>query len=112
MGMDISSKKSETRFSYGAWAEILETAINYGWQPMGTQAPEELDLEENWRPKDNWDGNYSTSDYQLITADDAENLANALYKALEAGEFQEGESKGIRISQLISLLYEGEVSLS
>jgi len=111
MGMDITGK-GRVSFSHGSWSEILKTALEYEWQPVGTLAPQELDLEGNVHTYKNWDGNYSSNEYQTITEEDAENLANALYKALEAGEFQEGESKGIQISQLISLLYEGEVSLS
>src|ERR1700752_5544387 len=47
---------------------------------MGTQQPSEHDFH---KLDDEWDGNYLTNDGQMIKAQDALSLANALEKALD-----------------------------
>ena len=40
MGMDLTNGRGERfRFGFGGWAETLELARHYGWEPAGTEAP-------------------------------------------------------------------------
>lgn len=66
------------------WRRILWIAQCYGWQPHGTEPPDELAITTGiWRGKPtDWTGAYSPSDGQEITEDDAKALAAALERAL------------------------------
>jgi hypothetical protein len=73
MGMDLYRGKDYFRWNAIPWCGILEVAMNYGWEPMGTGAP-------RGRLKKDWDGscNYWGNEGQLFYARDAKNLATAL----------------------------------
>jgi len=67
------------KFNRQFFVKALELAELYSWQPSGTQPPpghnfHDLNAE--------WDGNYLTNDGQIIKAEDALSLANALQIAL------------------------------
>lgn len=64
----------------GCWLLILEVAEKHGWKPLGTLAPMFLDEDDNLVSceLDDWDGNYWTNDYQIVTEEDARGIANAL----------------------------------
>lgn len=71
MAMDISNGNGEyMRFSHFDWAELLKLAYEYGWQPAETELG-------------GWDGNYTSNDGQLITAEDADAIADALERAFD-----------------------------
>jgi len=59
------------------WRSIQRLAKMYGWIPKGTLMPERWLLEEPFDPD-----NYSTSDGQIVTATDANELANAIEWAI------------------------------
>ena len=68
-----------------AWGNVLELAVKHGWQPVGTQPP------YYWSTGDyssdvEWPGSYEYNDQQVVTAPDAAALAEALSRALEAGD--------------------------
>jgi hypothetical protein len=104
MGMDLSGAGGYFRFANYSWSKVLRLGVMFGWEPAGTEAnvdfvlcckygipeaegggftgtQEERDLfaEEVRRE---WDGGYCSNDYQIITAEDARNLADALERAL------------------------------
>lgn len=81
MGVDLISDTGEsTGFGYGGWAYVLEIAEKFGWEPMGTLRPSELDSSESW------EGEYGSSDGQRVTAEDAMALAKALEAAVASPE--------------------------
>ena len=68
------------KFSKQSWAKALELAQLYGWQPRGTQPPQEYDFR---KLSADWNGTYLTNDGQLVKAEDAFWLAGALERSLE-----------------------------
>ena len=83
MAIDLSNGNGEDRlFGHPACAELLKLAYEYGWRPLGTVQDGYL-YGEN--PKEvSWNGNnYVTNNGQLITAEDASAIADALEKASE-----------------------------
>jgi hypothetical protein len=67
--------------SFDDAADMFALAVMYGWQPMGTIN----------RGIDDWDGSYLLSENQLVTREDALNLAQALSRAL-TDKFQKLEA--------------------
>lgn len=94
MGMDISNGNGEVlRFPSAYWAKLLELAYEYGWQPAGTELGglESVDDTADDDPfhhaalaeqNGGWNGTYTSNDGQLITAEDANAIAEALERAL------------------------------
>jgi hypothetical protein len=95
MGMDLSGKGGYFRFSNYAWRAALELAHEHGWQPAGTQlpnitvyAPDGVTIDEvatrAERPRHaNWDGGYFWNECQVVSDEDAANIADALERALD-----------------------------
>ena len=76
MGVDLLNSEGEIFYlNWHSWNQALETAFNYGWEPMGTIFPDNL----------KWDGSYFTNDFQKIIEKDAFALAKALMNAVEDG---------------------------
>lgn len=63
------------------WRRALELASMFGWEPMGTAAPE---LPEGYGPygDGDWNGKYCSHDGQRILEPDAKAIATALEKAM------------------------------
>lgn len=74
MGMDLIRLQPEGyfRFSNSGWHKVLELASEYGWKHPGTRP----------RNGDDMTGIYFGNDGQLVSADDASDLADALKRAL------------------------------
>jgi hypothetical protein len=78
------------------WEYCLKTAYRYGWEPLGTVAPDPAFLKELYGPVcegcqepdySEWAGGYFYNDWQIIvTDDDARAIAEALHRAIAAGE--------------------------
>jgi len=95
MGMDLSGKGGYFRFSNYAWHAALELAHEYGWEPAGTEAPEvtvyapdgvivdEVGTRTERQRYTNWGGGYFTNEYQVVSDEDAANIADALERALD-----------------------------
>ena len=66
-------------FSKQFWAKALELAQIYGWKPLGTRQPSNIDF---YALCAEWDGRYLTNDGQTVKAEDARWLAAALERAL------------------------------
>lgn len=97
MPMDLIGAGGDFSFTIFGWGAALDLAYRYGgWEPAGTNfnadmvraecemhdcSPEEIEaaIAEN---RAAWDGTYFTNDYQVVTAEDAANLAAALERAL------------------------------
>ena len=82
--LSSQSTIAREKFSGEAWVKVLNLAVSYGWQPMGTRLSSVIesyrfDIEE-W---ENWDGTYLTNDGQTIIARDALALAAAVERALD-----------------------------
>jgi hypothetical protein len=80
------------------WSHLLLKAIDYGWKPVGTEAPGWLDSSREW------DGNYSWNCGQSVTAADARSLSDALVRMLlddTTDEISEEEDVfGLRFEQI------------
>jgi hypothetical protein len=87
MGMDLNGAGGSFRWNFFSWPRLLQIAEDYGWEPAGTLPPEptpedEEDTEEKAEGDRAWSGSYTTNDGQVVTAEDAANLADALEQAL------------------------------
>ncbi len=75
MGVDLSGEGGDFGWDTFSWARLLRLAERYGWRPAGTLMPaDELQYFTDGR----WDGGYLTNDDQVVTAEDAGGLADAL----------------------------------
>lgn len=76
MGYNLYNQQGEDyRWTQTFWGRVLALAEKNGWKPKGTTFPKGYD-------KSDWDGNYWYNSGQIVEADDAANLANALEKSL------------------------------
>lgn len=80
MGFDLLSDTKDCRLSAEAWRQLLELARTHGWKPEGT-----VPTEHTWNSKE-WSGEYTTNDWQRVTASDAHSLRMALLRAKSALE--------------------------
>lgn len=79
MGMDLSGPGGEFWWDFFRWHKLLRIALRHGWEPAGTLLPLVETVEF---PEEDWDGGYVSNDHQLVTAEDAAALADALERAL------------------------------
>ena len=81
MSYELVNRSTEIKktFSRQAWPKALELARLYGWQPMGTCPPPAYDFHALGA---DWNGTYLTNDGQLVRAEDACSLADALERSL------------------------------
>lgn len=87
-------------FNIATWHSLFGLATVFGWEPKGTimecwkdnktgeKFPpvcfdEKKCKDGEWIEDDDWNGSYFSNDWQDITADDAQNLAEALERVLE-----------------------------
>ena len=74
MGYDLTSESGDTlRFNGAGWALLLNVAEAYGWQPLGSLPPTDC--------SGDWDGTYDANEGQIVSREDAKNLADALTQA-------------------------------
>ena len=64
------------------WFKFLSVAMHYGWKPRGSLPPEDLPEHEQVT----WDGSYWVNFGQIVTAEDAAGLADALERSLSEVE--------------------------
>jgi len=80
MGYDLQNEKGNTfRWNVWGYSPVLSLAEVYGWKPRGT-------VLNDWESGEimlDWDGKYFSNDGQVVTAEDASDMGNALSKALE-----------------------------
>jgi hypothetical protein len=67
----------------GGWSRLLSIARTHGWNPAGTEPPEDFgDDPEFWQGNSSeWDGRYFPGYGQTVTAKDAMEFAAALKRA-------------------------------
>lgn len=71
----------------GAWYDILDLAVDYGWNPLGTVRDSWFLssvagwLDDNPFELGLWSGSYTSESGSLVLLDDALNLADALDQA-------------------------------
>lgn len=75
MGFDLTGDGGYFRCSGAGWADLLQLAVDYGWQPIGTGPP-------RGTLKQDWPGIYHSNEGQLVYARDANQLADALNRFL------------------------------
>lgn len=82
MGYDLHNKKGDYfHLDLFGYIGILKTAQQHNWQPEGTTPPRRKYWKDN---PDLWDSmNYGSNDNQRVSAADADNLADALQRALD-----------------------------
>jgi len=88
--MDLTGEGGYFRFSHGTWRAVLELAREHGWEPAGTKPPEgtvyavgggTVDEEATRAARQHyadWDGGYFWNEYQVVSDEDAANIADAL----------------------------------
>jgi hypothetical protein len=76
MGVDLGNGREWFCLNWHGWEYAFDSAIEYGWEPMGTEL-------KNF---EGWEGGYFTNDYQVIIKEDATNMAKALRKAVDDGK--------------------------
>jgi hypothetical protein len=103
MGMDLSGKGGYFGFNNQYWAKVISLAVEFSWQPMGTQPGwnsirrYRYDLRKRGKTvpqiaraialyRKKWHGLYWPNDGQAVTARDAKNMADALSVAFGAIE--------------------------
>ena len=83
MGVSLGGGGENNRhvaLSWGGFHELLELAYENGWEPMGTEAPMLHYNDGRVERAKDWCGTYNSNNYQIVTADDAANIAAALEK--------------------------------
>lgn len=81
MGYDLCNETGETfRFNFTEYPQVIELALKYGWKPKGTKIPHWHD--EMYEERDDWPGIYCSNDYQVVSAEDTNNMADALDRSL------------------------------
>ena len=82
MSFELVNQSTEIRrnFSRQFWAKAIELARLYGWQPMGTCPPQDIDFDQL---NAEWLGTYLTNDGQIVKTADALWLADVLEKSLD-----------------------------
>ena len=92
MSIELIRSNEICGLSATMWYECLDVAKASGWIPAGTLHPiadlssSKVTPEEKTRRQREWEGGYTTTDWQRVTDFDAYALAMALYRAIAAGE--------------------------
>ena len=83
MSYHLSSQSTIARekFSREVWIKVLNLAMFYGWQPMGTRLSSMIEC--CGFEAEEWDGTYLTNEGQTVIAKDAFALAAALERSLD-----------------------------
>jgi hypothetical protein len=101
MGMDLYGKGGDLWFSTHAWRYALELAHEHGWEPAGTEPPEQYR-----QAAEDWDGSYFWNSYQSVTDEDAWSIADALERAY--AHIPDEQTVGIRAATTYHELPSGE----
>lgn len=93
MSVDLRNEAGKAfNFSTIGWAFYLNlAAVHYGWEQSGTQPPKDWTTAEG-----PWSGAYDWNAGQIVTAQDAKSIADALAKYLADPD---GKSKAKALAQ-------------
>ena len=89
MGFDLMGKKGSFSTNIAGWGYLFNLAFENGWAPEGTKTPGTIQMINPYGdgpyPEilDNWCGSYFSNDFQVVTEEDATNMANALERSLD-----------------------------
>lgn len=86
MSYFLSNRSTNTlqTISRDTWSRILGLARFYGWQPMGTLPPFLYNLRKTvYGAESAWDGNYLRNEGQIVCAEDALLIVQALEHSLD-----------------------------
>lgn len=99
MCMDLFSQSGSCfTWNNSSWRKVVDLGIVYGWEPKGTEnIPDGTD---NYEVEEGWCGTYFSNDGQLVSAEDALALANALERALDDNPDVENCDKWVTTSTL------------
>ena len=86
MGYDLTNEKENYfRWNIWGWAEVINLALAYDWQPKGTQI--DKDRFESYQDYEdyieNYGGEYFGNSGQKVLAEDAKAFSNALESSLD-----------------------------
>jgi hypothetical protein len=102
MGFDLRRADDVLSLGFHTWTRAYAFAIEGGWEPKGTLPAKRFSQDVRAA----WQGWYDSNDGQIITADDASNMAAALEKMVvtlpvlvpkESTPFDESSLAGGRI---------------
>ena len=105
MGMDLSGRGGYFRWTTSSWFDLLEIAIDFDWEPLGTGPPRGT-LKADWEH-----GSYVVNQGQLFYARDALAFANCLEQAVEAfsaGKVKKRTPAGRAFTRLTSMPSSGK----
>lgn len=86
MGYDLTNEKGEYfRWNMWGWAEVINLALAYGWQPKGTEIDENMfkSYEDYEDYQENYGGQYFGNNGQIVISEDAKAFSNALESSLD-----------------------------
>ena len=98
MGMDLRGAGGTERFSVTSWCKVLQLAHEYGWQPIGTQAPSFTLDNGTIETIEDWNGTYLSNNYQRVLDEDAASIAKALQRALNDIPDFDTDQKWVKLS--------------
>ena len=95
----LKNRQGELHVTTWHWRPLLRLAEKYGWEHPGTLRPFDY-------PKDKeWNGNYWWNSGQIVTNEDAKNLAQALEKSLtHVPDKNTGLSEGYKPEEIEAFL--------
>jgi len=74
MNVNFTGAKERMNLNWRYWPFVLRLAYRHGWEPRGTECPNEY--------KGVWEGRYWPTENQFVNAEDAKSLTLALNKAI------------------------------
>ena len=88
MGYDLSNVNGKYfRWNMWGWAEVVNLALAYGWQPKGTELEyndEYYETYQQWeKVSQDLDGSYFGNNGQRVTKEDAQAFGEALESSLD-----------------------------
>lgn len=77
MGIKLENRKGRVlQVSNTVWCYLINLGEVYGWIPQGTRQP------KDYGTRNDWSGNYDSSEGQVLVGGDFKNLINALKESL------------------------------
>jgi len=103
MSFAVKNLKTKEVFDCGRsfWYDLLCVAESFGWEPEGTVLQDHP----------NWDGNYTSNDFQVITPSDGKQLASALRRAAKEADGRPNiKFAPAMLEEMATFVCEGEVA--
>ena len=118
MGYDLVGAVSRFRCNGFGWTKLLNLAVDHGWEPTGTRPrnqPPEADTVDTvsssihealprYPDRRSRFDSYMYNDWQLVTAEDAKGIADALAKAVKGVERLDPERQVVPADFVLDIL--------